>query len=155
MEQMYEISFEHIEDGSIRLEQQSGYGERDVIHLHPDQLKFITRRMCGMSETTAAQVADLERKLSILSGDLESIVTEKSLRLQIVDCEDGVELITRLDALLDLSVEFDGGRLIPRSQQEPQESATSNSSGKPAVKPPVITKSAAKPIGAEQLGLNV
>ena len=131
MEQMHEISFEHIEDGSIRLEQQSGVDEPNMIWLHPEQLKFITRRMCGMNETTTAEIADLERKLSILAGDLEFIVTEKNLRRQIIDCEDGVELITRLDALFDLSMEFDGCRLLPRGAHEPQQPAISDSIGKP------------------------
>ena len=120
MEQMHEISFEQIKDGSIRLEQQSGVDEPSVILLHPEQLKYITRRICGMSETTARQVKDLERKLSVITDRMERLVTEDWFRKGIIDgCADFAEILERLDGIVVLAVEMDGGRLLP-SEPKPE-----------------------------------
>ena len=143
MEQMHEISFEQIEDGSIRLEQQSGHGERDVILLHPEQLKFITRRMAGMSETTARQVKDLERKLSVIADRLEALVCEKWFREEILDrCGNGAEMINKLDGIVDLAIEMDGGRLLP-------------SESKPEARGNEKKTNATKSTDGQQLGLDV
>ena len=155
MEQMHEISFGRLENGSIQLEQQSGHGERDVIHLHPEQLKFITRRMTGMTEATAAQVEDLERKLSILAGDLEFLIKDSSIRRQIVDCGDGCELMARFDGLMDLAFEFDGNRLMPRGEPEVQEAPTSDSNSEPSADAPTTATNAVKRGDIQQLGLDV
>ena len=122
MEQMHEISFEQISDGSIRLEQLSGHDERDVIILHPEQLRFIARRMAGMKPDTAALVEDLERKLSVITDRLEHLVTDNWFRKGIInECSDGIEMMAKLDGLVDLCVEMDGGRLLPsESKPEPQ-----------------------------------
>jgi hypothetical protein len=113
MEKMYEVGFELLEDGSISLEQSNGYESPVVVWLHPEQMKFITRRMCGMDSATAASVEDLERKIAVLADRLERLVDAKWFRSSIVDsCGDGVEIMARLDGLLDLAIEFDGGRLL-------------------------------------------
>ena len=142
---MHEISFEQIEDGLIRLEQQLGFDEANVVLLHPEQLKFITRRMCGINAATANKLEDLERRLSILADELEFIVLEDDFRRQIVDCMDGIELMTRLDALLDLAYEFDGGRLAPRRcNQDAQQPSSGASTCEPKPKPHKAKKNATK-----------
>ena len=157
MEQMHEISFGRLEDGAIQLEQQSGHGERDVIHLHPEQLKFIARRMAGMTEATAAKVEDLERKISILTDDIDSIVKDKNIRRDIIDSGSGseFELLARLDGLWNLAMEFDGGRLLPRDEPEPHGGPTSEASGSPETKAPPADKNTATPDDVGQLGLDV
>lgn len=137
MEQMHEISFEQISDGSIRLEQQSGHGERDVILLHPEQLRFIARRMAGMKSETAALVQDLERKLSVITDRLEHLVTDDWFRKGIInECGDGVEMMVRLDGIVDLCVEMDGGRLLPSEPKlEPQKAVMGEAGNKLGINP--------------------
>ena len=114
MEKMHEISFEFIGDGSVRLEQQSLIDDPNVILLHPEQLKFIARRTCAMDDSTAASIGDLERKLSILAAGLERFVCDSGIRGEILDqCSNGLELITRLDWLMNLACEYNGQRLMP------------------------------------------
>ena len=156
MEQMHEISFEQIQDGSLRLEQQSGVDEPNIILLHPEQLKYITRRTCGMDSATATSVKDLERKLSILTAGLERFVCDSSIRGEILDrCGNGLEFITRLDWLLNLAFEYDGQRLAPDDLHP---------SDKPVYGGNVVSRDAtpqAKPTNAtkrdegQQLGLDV
>jgi len=157
MEQMYEISFGRIENGAIQLEQQSGHGERDVIHLHPEQLRFIARRMAGLNESTAAKVEDLERKLSILASDINFIVKDKAIRRDIIDSGSGneFELLARLDGLWDLAIEFDGCRLLPRDEPAPQGAPTSDSISSPSTGTPTAEKNSTKGESAGQLGLDV
>lgn len=161
MEKMHEVSFEFLEDGSISLEQQSGLDEPDVIYLHPEQLKFITRRMCGMDDPSAARVEDLERKLAILAGDIDFIVKDKSIRRDIIDsgCGCEFELLSRLDALWDLAIEYDGGRLLPRAKPEdiqtPQKPASGDQAGNHSITPQPSPTNAAKRDSAGQLGLDV
>ena len=164
MEQMHEIRFEEIEDGSIRLEQQSAHGERDVIFLHPEQLKYITRRTCGMDGATADSIEALERKLSILAAGLERFVCDSSIRGEILDqCGNGMELVTRLDWLLNLAWEYDGQRLTPEDL-EPNDKpvyggATSNGTTKPQTTPENATKrdetTLRRASNGDQLGLSV
>ena len=125
MEKMHEVSFELLEDGSISLEQQYGVDDPNVIYLHPEQLKFITRRMCGMDSATAASVEDLERKIAVLTDRLGKLVEASWFRSSIIDrCGDGVEIIARLDGVLDLAIEFDGGRLLPSDEAKEEAEPT-------------------------------
>jgi len=111
-QRFYDLSFEVTGDG-VRLVQ-NACGDDYIILAHPEQLKFITRRLCGMDEATAAKVQDLERKLSVLTDRLEALVTAAWLRKSIAnECDDGVEILAKLDGLVDLAVEMDGGRLLP------------------------------------------
>ena len=156
MEQMHEISFEQIEDGSIRLEQQSGHGERDVILLHPEQLKYITRRTSGTDSATAANIEDLERKLSILAAGLSTFVCDSSIRSEILDqCGNGMELITRLDWLLNLAWEYDGQRLTPDDLQPPDKPVYGGNVGSRDTTPQAMQTNAAKRDDGQQLGLDV
>lgn len=114
MEKMHEISFGKINDGSIRLEQQSGVDDPNVILLHPEQLNFIVRRTTGMAEIEASHVEDLERRLGVLAAGLTRFVCDSSTRREILDCcGSGFEFISKLDGLLNLAWEYDGGSLLP------------------------------------------
>ena len=141
MEQMHEITFERIADGAIRLEQQSGVDEPNVILLHSEQLKYVTRRMCGMDSATAARVEDLERKLSVITDRLETLVCEKWFRDEILErCGNGAEMINRLDGLVDLAIEMDGGRLLPSDPKpEPEPKKESKTKQASAAKPFELT----------------
>lgn len=121
-QQFHDLSFTRMDDGTIRLEQQSGVDEPNVIVVHPEQILFVARRLCGMSSETAAKARDLERKLAVITDRLERLVTDKWFRDGIIkECGDGIEMITRLDGLVDLAVEMDGGRLLPNEPKPNQE----------------------------------
>ncbi len=109
----HDLSFDLQDDGTVKLTQ-TDCGEDYVITAHPEQIAFIARRVCGMSVTTAKQVEDLERKLSVITDRLERLVTDDWFRKGIInECGDGIEMIAKLDGLVDLAVEMDGGRLLP------------------------------------------
>ena len=55
----HDLIIDRLPDGGIHLEQQSGCDEPNVIHLHPEQLLFIARQLCGMKPETAGKVAEL------------------------------------------------------------------------------------------------
>jgi hypothetical protein len=115
-ERFHDLGFKRMPDGCIRLTQ-SECDEDSIIDLHPEQVLYVARRLCGLRSETAAQVADVERRISVLAERLESLVLADWFRRSIVQsCGDGVEIMCRLDAVLDLAVEFDGGRLEPEEQ---------------------------------------
>lgn len=110
----HDLTIDRLPDGGIHLEQQGGCDEPSVIHLHPEQILFIARRLCGMKSETAEKVVDLERRIAVLTDKLQDFVCDKHMRSSVLGlCDDGQEHIARLDALLDLALEFDGGRLEP------------------------------------------
>ena len=114
----YDLTFIQQADGSIRLTQ-SDHGEDYVIDAHPEQILFVARQLCGMKPQTADTVADLERRISVLTDKLQNIVCNKAFRTDLIErCGDGFEYLARLDALLDLAFEFDGGRLEPEYKYE-------------------------------------
>lgn len=128
----HDLAFDLMDDGAVKLTQMD-CGEYYVITAHPEQIAFIARRVCGMSITTAEQVQDLERKLSVLADRLEKLVDAEWFRSEIVNhCGDGAEMLTRLDAVVDLAIEFDGQRLLP---SEPPPEPKKGSRFKP-MKPP-------------------
>ena len=118
METFYEVSFAELEDGTIRLEQPDGPHEPSSVLLHPEQLKLITRQLCGLNLDNAASVSDLERKIAILADDIGAIAGNAFYRRLLTDDPDGEPLLIKLDALHDLAAEFDGGRLLPKSHAE-------------------------------------
>jgi len=149
-ERFHDLDFKLMPDGSVRLTQ-SDCGEDYVIVCHPEQVRYVARSLCGLKPDAAAQVADLERRISVLADRLESLVFAEWFRHSIVQsCDDGVEIMVRLDALLDLAIEFDGGRL-EAGEQEP--------TGNPNETQPKPTgfsdtpSSDASPSGGEQLAL--
>jgi len=112
-QRFHDLTFTLMDDGTVKLTQ-TDCGEDFVVVAHPEQIRFIARRVCGLNEATAAKVSDLERKLSVITDRLESLVTADWLRKSIAnECEDGIEIMAKLDGLLDLAVEMDGGRLLP------------------------------------------
>ena len=115
----HDLAFDLMDDGTVKLTQ-TDCGEDYIITAHPEQIAFIARRVCGMNITTAEQVEDLERKLSVITDRLERIVTDDWFRKGIInECGDGIEMIAKLDGLVDLAVEMDGGRLLP-SEPKPE-----------------------------------
>lgn len=73
-----------------------------------------------MNNTTAEQVQDLDRKLSVITDRLENLVTADWFRKDILDgCGNGIEILAKLDGLVDLCIEMDGGRLLP-SEPKPE-----------------------------------
>lgn len=118
METMHEISFRKLNDETIHLEQPAGQDQPDIIRLSPFQLKHIARQMCGLDESNAERVEELERRLSVLTAGLESLVCSTSIRSSIIDdCDIGGEIIERLDGLLNLAWEYDGGRLCSEDME--------------------------------------
>ena len=112
MEKMYGLSFSHQSDGAICLSQNDVAEESSVV-LSPEQLRYIARRVAGLDESDSARVADLERKLGVLASRIEKIACDDNLRNDIAEhCRDGLWILSQLDGLLDLAVEFDGGRLL-------------------------------------------
>lgn len=118
MEKFFDLSFNRQPDGSVRLIQ-SDHGEDYIIDLHPEQVLFIARQVCGMKAETAEKVADLERKLSILCDRLGEFISDSNIRTDIIKrCGDGIEYVVRLDGIHDLAIEFDGNRLLPNDPPE-------------------------------------
>lgn len=95
-------------DGTIRLRQQSRLDEPSVIDLDPSQFEHLAR-VFGIGRER-----DLERRLSVLADRLQDVVCDSYFRTDILErCGDGLFLIAKLDSVVDLAVEFDGGRLQP------------------------------------------
>ena len=124
MPKFHDLDFKKLSDGSIRLTQDDRLGEASIIDLHPEQILFIARQLCGMKPETAAVVKDLERKLAVLDTRIAAIVLDDMLRKEIVSrIGEGFEIILRFDSLYDLTVEFTVGlepdydhpNLLPKS----------------------------------------
>ena len=79
----HDLTFDLMDDGTVKLTQ-TDCGEDCIITAHPEQIAFIARRLCGMSITTAEQVQDLERKLSVIADRLEKIVDADWFRNNII-----------------------------------------------------------------------
>lgn len=110
------VGVEFLADDTIRLSGPTGPDGQDVIDLHGEQVKFIARRLCGSTESDAAHIVQLERRLSVLAGKIETLVCADWTRSTLLECgADGEMVLARLDALADLAIEFDGGRLEPES----------------------------------------
>jgi hypothetical protein len=151
----HDLIIDRLPDGGIHLEQQSGLEEPNVIRLHPEQLLFAARQLCGMTSHMAEQVPELERRIAILTDKLQSIVCNKAFRSDLIEqIGDGFEYLAKFDGLLDLALEFDGGRLEPEHTQSPDDD------DKPINPPSAIAQAKQKrpsaiAEGGEQLGLAV
>ena len=143
-DQFYDLKFTQQADGSIRLTQ-SEHGEDYII----------ARRLCGMTSHTAEQVQELERRIAVLTDKLQSLVCNKAFRTDLIErLGDGFAYLAKLDGLLDLALEFDGGRL------EPDHAQSLDDDDKPIYPPPAIEQAKqGRPRtiaeGGEQLGLAV
>lgn len=130
MEQFFDLSFSRQPDGNIRLIQTS-YGEEEIIDAHPAQLLFVARQLCGMKPETAHKVAELERRISVLVDKIQDFVCLHRNREEILDhTPSGLWMLAKLDALLDLALEFDGGRLAPEFGEEKPGPVTTSESAK-------------------------
>lgn len=115
----HDLTFQRQPDGSIRL-LQSEVGEDYIIDLHPEQLLFIAHQLCGMKPETAHKVAELERRIAVLTDKLQNLVCNKAFRGDLIEyIGEGFEYLTKFDGLLDLAMEFDGGRLEPEYKEAP------------------------------------
>ena len=155
----HDLIIGRLPDGGIHLEQQSGIDEPNVIHLHPEQVLFVARRLCGMKMEAAEMVAELERRISVLTDKLQNIVCNKAFRSDLIEgIGEGFEYLAILDGLLDLALEFDGGRLEPEYRDGEQQEG--HSASKPIHPPTAIdqakkTQHSANAEAGEQLGLEV
>ncbi len=140
-QRFHDLAFDLMDDGTVKLTQ-TDCGEDYIITAHPEQIAFIARRLCGMNSANAEQVSELERKLSVITDRLERLVTDDWFRKGIInECGDGIEMISKLDGLVDLAVEMDGGRLLPSDTQT--ETVASKTEQQPTGIP-VITQSVSK-----------
>ena len=132
-QRFHDLTFSLMDDGTVKLTQ-TDCGEDYIITAHPEQIVFIARRLCGMSSETAAKARDLERKLAVITDRLERLVTDKWFRDGIInECGDGIEMIARLDGLVDLCVEMDGGRLLPNEPELETKSENKERLAEPSV----------------------
>lgn len=158
MTKFHDLDFKRLEDGSIRLTQ-TDCGEDSIIDANPEQFLFIARRLCGMKEETAEKVADLERRIAVLTDRLQSIVCNGAFRSDLIErCGDGFEYLAKLDGVLDLALEYDGGRLEPEYRDcEQQEGRGASKQVYPctAIDQAKKTQPSAIQEGVEQLGLEV
>jgi hypothetical protein len=68
-EQFYDVSFEMLPAGSIRLEQCDSSGESCIIDLHPVQITHMARVLMGAEITPEAKrITTLERRLRTLQA---------------------------------------------------------------------------------------
>lgn len=128
MRKFYDLEFERMANDCICLTQSCGVDEPNVILAHPEQLLYIARQLCGLKPETANQVADLERRIGVLVDKLQRIVCNDYFRKDLLDeCADGFEHLAKLDAVLDLALEYDGGRLKPEypDDEQPERPSTS------------------------------
>ncbi len=155
MEKFHDLSFSRQPDGSIRLVQDDRIDEAAIIDAHPEQIVFIARRLCGMQPETADKVAELERRIAVLTDKLQSFACDGMFRSELIErCGHGFEYLAKLDAVLDLALEFDGGRL------EPEYKESDADDDKPIYPPSAITQAkkaqpSATVAASGQLGLEV
>jgi len=121
----YDLDFERMADGAICLTQQCSVDEPNVVLAHPEQITFIARQLCGMKPEKANQVADLERRIGVLTDKLQNLVCNSAFRSDLIErLGDGFEYIAKFDGILDLAMEFDGGRLKPEYPDDQLEVAS-------------------------------
>lgn len=146
----FDLAWNRQPDGAIRLTQ-TDCGDQYIVDAHPEQVLFIARQLCGMKPDDANRVAELERRIAVLTDRFEELITADWLRNQIINrCGDGIEIITKLDALLDLAIEFDGGRLLP---SEPNATTAQHSESKTLPGSTAPQARSAPPTEAQQMCL--
>ena len=133
---LYDLTFE-IDGDDVTLEQSAGIGDVANIILHRCQFELIAGRM-GLPTATLDTLAEQQRKIAVLADRLTDMTCAQWFREQIVDrCQDGVEMLAKLDAITDLALEVDGGRLIPScdagdAQEPPHDSEPLDDAPTPA-----------------------
>lgn len=115
----FDLTFERLPSGTIRLKQ-SAFDEDSVIDLHPAQLEHVARALLGSCDP--GRLNEMERRIAVLADKAQDVVCSKAFRSDLIErCGDGFEYLARLDALVDLALEFDGGRLEPEYKPEQTE----------------------------------
>ena len=110
----HDLKSVQLADGTIRLTQQAGIDEPSVIDLHPAQLLHLAGIVRGKPVPDVGIIADLERRLGVLVDKLQEVVCDRGFRDDILErCGDGLYWLAKLDAVTDLALEYDGGRLHP------------------------------------------
>lgn len=128
-ESMFDISYGFDENATVRLEQQNYAGEVSTILLAPEQLKPITRCLCGpvnFTEDAATRCEELKRRLRVLTDKLVDIVGAECFRRDLLDQgEDGCWYLARLDGLVDIASEFSDKPLTSDDDEDTTEPAQS------------------------------
>jgi len=128
----YDVEYKKDAEGEISLTQQCGVDEPNVVLMRPEQLLFIARQLCGMKPETAGKVAELERRIAVMVDKLQNIVCDSAFRSDLIeDLSDGFAYLAKLDGLLDLAMEFDGGRLRPQYEDDEPTVCASSASKTP------------------------
>ncbi|MBI4999072.1 MAG: hypothetical protein HZC22_19655, partial [Rhodocyclales bacterium] len=94
-ERMYDLSFEFLDDGTLRLEQSSGCGETVLVDLHPAQLRLLCER-ANLTKPTALLLDRLEaghvRRLRTHLERIQRLVDDDTFFNDLFDrMPDGVE----------------------------------------------------------------
>lgn len=117
-----QLTFSVEADGSILLEQIQNH-ESVKISLHPQQLAHIGRALFSGRSAKDAQIADLQRKITVLTDRIGDLVGDKFFRTQIIDrCGDWEVILARWDHIFELACEFDCG-LVSKAQLDADEAA--------------------------------
>ena len=154
MTKFHDLDFKKLSDGSIRLTQDDRMDEASVIDMHPEQLLYMARQLSGMKPDTASKIADLERRIAVMTDKLQNIVCNGAFRSDLIErIAEGFEYLAKLDGLLDLAMEFDGGRLEPEYRDSEQQDGYGAS--KPAIDQGKKTQPSATVQADGQLGLAV
>lgn len=108
-EQFYDLSFEVLEDGTIRMEQGDTCGESVIVDAHPQQIIHIARTVSAARRTqpnaSAERIATLERRLRWLRDRFEEAYA--ALPSDIYErCGGASEFDTWLQASIDVSTEY-------------------------------------------------
>ena len=162
-------SFEHhhleVErDGDcIILRQIDHSGNAEGVYIHVSQLRYVAEVAGVVPPETAEKISELERRISILTDKLQNLVCNKAFRGDLIErCGDGFEYLARLDCLLDLSLEFDGGRLKPEYKDDEKPAPAKKPQDVPSVSVVASAETTTRPISsvptkqqAGQLGFEV
>lgn len=108
-EQFYDLSFEVLEDGTIRMEQGDHSGESVIVDAHPQQIIHIARNVSAARRTqpnaSAERIGTLERRLRWLRDRFEEAYAALPSDLY-ERCADASEFYTWLQASIDVATEY-------------------------------------------------
>jgi len=105
-EQFFDLTFERMDDGTVRLEQRDNSGESYIVDAHPVQLIHIARILVGAKVTPEAKrIAILERRIRWLQERfLECHVALPSDMHE--RCAEAFEFDSWLQASVDVATEY-------------------------------------------------
>lgn len=107
-ERMPDLVFEFLEDGTLRLEQDSGCGETVLVDLHPAQLRVLCER-AGLVKPIPVDLADRLteahlRRLRGLVGRIEELHNAEAFFNDLFDrCANAVEWWSHIRAIFEMS----------------------------------------------------